>query len=367
MRIVLVGTDMAPVRAGAGALETLLAGWAAGLAAHHDVTVASVPGRRPAPAGDRYRTVTFDRPGELRALLAAIGPDAVVLNNRPSWQPLVTAPTLHLFHNWPDAWDVPAGRTAAEVVGAAGVAAVSTALAATVGATLDRPPGSVGVVRPFVGDELFAVAPRPEPGLVVSPNRLMVKKGVRELAALADHPGLRDRRILITDYLSPWTSPTTEHIELRRVVAASAAELIPAPPDRAAMAALYARADVVVCPSIRPEGLGLTAVEAQAAGVPVVSSGLGGLAEACLLPDLIADPTDGDAFAAAVDRAARVDAATRAGLRAAIRDRYSPTTSLTSLIEALSRARPAGRPVDGTPTGPASPGPTPLPRRRPGR
>jgi hypothetical protein len=352
MKIVLVGTDMAPVRAGAGALETLLVGWAESLGAPHDVTILSVRPDGPSPADDAhrpYRLLTWARPGDLPGLLASVRPDIVMLNNRPAWQPLVTAPTLHLFHNWPDAWGLPPGRSATAMVGRAGAAAVSASLAQTVAVTLGRPVTDVPVVRPFVADELWSVEPHPEPGLIVSPNRLMVKKGVRELAAVAGHPGMRGRRVLITDYLSPWTSPTPEHLELRALVAASAAELVAAPPDRAGVASLYRRADVVVCPSIRPEGLGLTAVEAQAAGVPVVSSGLGGLAEACFLPELTADPADADAFVDAIDRAALIDTSARTALRARARERHSAAASLPTLLAALQWAAPAGHPPDGSP------------------
>jgi hypothetical protein len=361
MRIVLVGTDLAPVRSGAGALETLLVGWATGLAADHDVTVLSArspgalvarsPGALVGLAGGdgpvTFRTLTFDEPAQLGPLVSRLAPDVVVLNNRPAWQHWVAAPTLHLFHNWPDAWELPAGVDPADVVGDSAAAAVSRSLAATVATTLRRPVAAVSVVAPFVGAELFTVDPRPEAGLVISPNRLMVKKGVRELAAIAGHPSMRGRRVLITDYLSPWTVPTADHLKLRTIVDASAAELIAPPPDRAAMAALYARAEVVVCPSIGPEGLGLTAVEAQAVGVPVVSSGLGGLAEATLLPDLIADPTDPAAFGRAIGRAAQLSGDVRGALREEIRARFSPSSSLDTLRAALARARPPGYVVEG--------------------
>jgi glycosyltransferase involved in cell wall biosynthesis len=337
MRIILVGTDLAAVRPGAGALESLLSGWARGLTARqHKVTVVSVTA--PVPDGpDELRGVHVERPSDLRPLLADLRPDVVILNNRPAWQEHVDAPTLHLFHNWPDAWAVPIGQTPPELIGRAGAAAVSHALAAAVAAALRRPAAAVSVVVPFVDRELFAVPPRPEPGLVLSPNRLMIKKGVQELALIAGHPSMRTRRVLITDYLSPWTTPTAEHLALRAIVEASAAHLIGPPSSRAGMAALYARAEVVVCPSIHPEGLGLTALEAQAAGVPVVSSGLGGLREACLRPDLIADPHDPPSFIAAIDRAAALDAMARDRIRDIIRARYTPAVSLDSLLAAVER------------------------------
>jgi glycosyltransferase involved in cell wall biosynthesis len=341
MRIVLVGTELAPVRKGAGAIESLLTGWASALAADHDVHVVSVADPSPLPPG--VAGTTFARPADLQRVVGDLRPDVVVVNNRPAWPGPVRAPILHLLHNWPDAWALPAGADPARLVGRAGLAAVSAALAEAVASATGRERRCVGVVTPFVDPAFLALRPDPEPGLVVCPNRLLAKKGVAELVAAMDRHPRPGRRVLVTDYLSPWRTPTAEHRALRAVVTASATcELVPPPAGRAAMAALYARAEVVVCPSIHPEGLGLTAVEAQAAGVPVVSSGLGGLAEASLLPDLVADPRDPDALAAAVDRAAATPPEVRTELRRRIATRHALPASLASLLTAIGSARPPG-------------------------
>jgi glycosyltransferase involved in cell wall biosynthesis len=346
VRIVLVGTDMAPVHHEVGALERLLAGWAAGLSVDDEVFVLSIParteGEASAPGTGAAEILRFSQPQDLRRLVDKLAPDAVVINNRPAWQGHVPAPTVHLFHNWPDAWDVPAGASASAMIAGAATAAVSASLAATVAAGLGRPLQEVGIVGAFVDEQLFSVDPHPEPGLVVSPNRLMVKKGIAELVAASAQPQLAGHRIVITDYLSPWIVPTEEHLQLRRLVNASATcALIDPPAGRSAVAALYARADVVVCASTRPEGLGLSAIEAQAVGVPVVSSGLGGLAEATLMPDLIADPHDASALADAIGAAGRVGTAARAGLRDEAKRRFSLPVSLDAIRRAIATARPA--------------------------
>jgi glycosyltransferase involved in cell wall biosynthesis len=346
VRIALVGTDMAPVHHEAGALERLLAGWAAGLADRHEVFVLSVPprsAREQEGAGTgEAEILRFARPDGLQALVDKIRPDAVVLNNRPAWQRLVPAPTVHLFHNWPDAWDLDADASPAALIGRAGAAAVSHSLAATVGANLGRDAATVTVVPPFVDGQFFEVQPRRQPRLVVSPNRLMVKKGVAELVAASAQPALAGWQVQITDYLSPWLEPTDEHRRLRALIeAAGSCTLIPPPANREGMAALYARADVAVCPSIRPEGLGLSAVEAQAAGVPVVSSGLGGLSEATLIPELIVDPLNPAALAAAIVAASRIDTAGRSALRERARGRFSAAASLAAVEAAVATARPA--------------------------
>lgn len=339
------------MRTGAGALETLLAGWATALAARgHDVAV--VGGRGTHGADERDAGVTdsagvirrsFDEPSDLGAVLRELEPEAVVINNRPGWQQWVRAPTLHLFHNWPDAWA--AGRpdgAGAVGVGRAGLAAMSGALRAVVAANFSRRQDDVAVVVPFVGAEFVAVAADATPGLVLAPNRLLEKKGIRQLVRAAQEPSLSDRRILVSDFLSPWTSPTPEHEALRRVVlSAPNCELVPPAPSRLAMAAVYAAAEVAVVPSIHPEGFGMAAVEAQAVGVPVVSSGLGGLAESSLLPGLVVDPHDSDGLAAAIVNGAALGPEIRDQLRDVARRRWSLPASVDSLLAALSLAAPA--------------------------
>jgi len=101
-------------------------------------------------------------------------------------------------------------------------------------------------------------------------------------------------------------------------------ELVGFRPD---VAACLAAADVVALPS-RQEGLGVAALEAMAAGRPVVASRVGGLAEA-IVPEetgLLVPPGDPTALATALARLAR-DPGLRARLgaagRARVRARYT--------------------------------------------
>ncbi len=98
---------------------------------------------------------------------------------------------------------------------------------------------------------------------------------------------------------------------------------------------LLAAADVFVVPS-RREGQGIAALEAMAAGVPVIASRVGGLAE--MLTDgetaLLAPPDDPDALAAALarlqnDRRLRQNLADNA--LALVKTRYSLQTMLDTL------------------------------------
>jgi glycosyltransferase involved in cell wall biosynthesis len=65
---------------------------------------------------------------------------------------------------------------------------------------------------------------------------------------------------------------------------------------------LYAGAAAFVLPSLY-EGFGLTALEALAAGVPVVAADRGALPEVCGAAAQLVDPTDAEAVAAALERA----------------------------------------------------------------
>ncbi len=72
------------------------------------------------------------------------------------------------------------------------------------------------------------------------------------------------------------------------------------------LAALYAQARAVIAPGI--EEFGITAVEAQAAGRPVIAAAAGGALETVLDGEtgLLARPDDADAFAAAIGRLERI-------------------------------------------------------------
>ncbi len=107
---------------------------------------------------------------------------------------------------------------------------------------------------------------------------------------------------------------------------------------------LLAAADVFAVPS-RREGQGIAALEAMAAGLPVVASRIGGLAD--MLTDgetaLLVPPDDPDALAAALSRL-KSDARLRKKLaeNAAplVQARYDVQQMLASVTEAVCRSSP---------------------------
>ena len=99
---------------------------------------------------------------------------------------------------------------------------------------------------------------------------------------------------------------------------------------------VWAAADVAVVPSTRPEPLGLVAMEAAAAGVPVVAAAHGGVAEVVCDGEtgLLVPPGDAPALAAAVrvladdpDLAARMG---RAGQQR-VKEHFDPQTMVAEL------------------------------------
>ena len=108
---------------------------------------------------------------------------------------------------------------------------------------------------------------------------------------------------------------------------------------------VYAEADVIAIPS-RQEGQGIVALEAMAAGLPLVASRVGGLAE--MLTDgetaRLVPPEDPDALAAAL-AALNDDLALRTRLVAAgqtlVRERYAIQT-MVEAVEGIYRTLTAG-------------------------
>lgn len=308
MRIAIVGTELCAVDARGGGLERVLLRWAEHLGSNHDVAIVSV-----------------DRPAELPTALRRIAPDLVSLHNRPQWSELVPGPArcAVTFHNYPAAWMVE--RADAPRLPPIPASAVSGALARAAEDLLGR---RVGVTPPSIDPAFVEEADwLPEP-VVLSPNRLLRKKGVEGLLAVAGRPEFASTTFAFADLISPWARPTAEHHALRAAIdRVPNAVRFPAARSAADLAERYRRSAVVACPVTEEEGLGLVALEAQACGVPLVSVDLGGLREATFPPNRCVPPADPDALAEALRLSFGRDPTAGEGPRRAVLARHSPAVS----------------------------------------
>ncbi|MGY2046758.1 glycosyltransferase [Methylobacterium sp. JK268] len=111
-------------------------------------------------------------------------------------------------------------------------------------------------------------------------------------------------------------------------------------PDPASLAALYARADLLVWPAVR-EAYGMVLLEAQAEGCPVVAGGYGGVPGVVRdgVTGLVSAPGDAVALASAIRRLAADPAARAAMGRAALafaREERGLAAAAARLRDALS-------------------------------
>jgi glycosyltransferase involved in cell wall biosynthesis len=328
VRIAIVGTELCAVDRRGGGLEQVLRRWAAWLADHHDVVMVSPGG--PVIAEEPFATISVAGRAGLPAALASFRPDLVSLHNRPQWFSLCppAAAVAVTFHNYPPAWRL-AARAADRIRRRPPrwrLSAVSAALAGAAATHLGYEAGSVGVTPPSI-DPAFLDGPRRRPGnVVLSPNRLLRKKGVEDLLGVAGRPEFAEVMFSFADVISPWARPTAEHRSLRSAIhAVPNACLFPPAASPAELAERYATSGVVACPVREPEGLGLVALEAQACRAPLVSVDLGGLAEATFPPNRCVPPGDPDALAGALCDALRLPA--QDGPRRAVLRRHSPAAA----------------------------------------
>lgn len=109
------------------------------------------------------------------------------------------------------------------------------------------------------------------------------------------------------------------------------------------MPAAYAAADLVVAPSLVAEGFGRVPVEAQALGVPVIASALGGFQET-IIPDMtgwLVPPGDAAALAQKIAQALALDPAMRVAwavtARRHVRDRYDQQKMIAATLDVYQK------------------------------
>jgi glycosyltransferase involved in cell wall biosynthesis len=161
------------------------------------------------------------------------------------------------------------------------------------------------VLPPFV-DPAFLEGPswQRSTGPLLFPNRLLNKKGVIETIAAMDLVSDPSLRMVFLANFAPWLEPNLEHLELiDRIRASSRCVLEPRISRSADLAARMTASAGVAAPSTRPEGLGLVPLESLSLGIPTLISSLGGLRELAPYGAITVEPSDAEAFAAAIETA----------------------------------------------------------------
>ncbi len=336
MKIVFIGTELAQVGPRGGAIERLVWGWAHQLAREsYDVYILSWG---EVNCGHQVHVSDLDALIENQTEIA---PDVTIVNNRPLWGPLLQGPIVHILHNSLGALAIDDSEHAREVLGNDLVLCVSSWLAIHLAdeLSLSIPPYLLPV---FVDDAFMGdlSGPRfvccnsdsasnnmgktPGPGdqhkllrtkgqiqrnslgpgdqcnslgpgdqrNVLFPNRLMAKKGVQVLLDALEILGPPWHGIF-PFYISPWTIPTDEHLQLAREIENhEMASLVEAFVNPWEMAQAMNSSEIVAVCSIEPEGLGIAALESQALGIKTVTCRSGGLIEATFSPNITCEPNN---------------------------------------------------------------------------
>lgn len=258
--------------------------------------------------------------GGVAAVLGRERPALVEVHNRPdvAWflaGRLRDTPVVLFLHNDPQG--MRRAGTAAERAALAGrlagVVAVSAYLAGRFGAGASVLPNGIA---------LEDVPQAPKERLILFAGRVVSDKGADSFVAacalaLPQLPGWRAEMVGADRFGAD--SPETPWIAALRPRAAAAGVAMLGYRPHAEVAALMARAAIVVVPSRWPEPFGLTALEALAAGAALLYAPRGGLPEVAGDAAVPVDPEDPAAIAAAIvalagdpDRRAALGAAGRA-------------------------------------------------------
>jgi glycosyltransferase involved in cell wall biosynthesis len=164
-------------------------------------------------------------------------------------------------------------------------------------------PANIHVVPNGVGKEFFTApsgeAIRNSSPVILASGSLAPNKNLKvTLQAFAGILHHHPSATLMLFSIGPGTETGITEMAAANGIRSSAINFVRAP-DAATMGRIFASADVLLFPSLR-EGFGLPIVEAFAAGVPVVTSNSGALAETSGDAALLANPEDPAALASSV-------------------------------------------------------------------
>lgn len=327
-----------------GALEKLCLGWAEELTRQGvKVYLLSIPPAKRISL-DPQNVLHFSNPKDLNSKLNSIKPDVTISNNRPMWKLSGTFEKINIFHNYPDAWMIPATASIQEInetLSKCHNFAVSQALADHVNQIYTSANTKVMypfIDKPFIEKEV-SVQPKNAltPTRVLFPNRTLEKKGLRWVIRAFEHNLNHLAQLTVVRNISPWNFQTQEHTQLIDLAASKPfVQVVEKQVSLESLISLYLDHDVVITPSIEAEGLGLIPLEAQALGLPVVTTDLGGLKESVFPPNLAIEPHDEKAFVEALEAVSRIDPKTRAEISDAVKKRFSPEISAKNLLDQVT-------------------------------
>jgi glycosyltransferase involved in cell wall biosynthesis len=198
-----------------------------------------------------------------------------------------------------------------------------------------------GVARKIGGGDRERARARlgvePDSFVVALLGRISAWKGQDVLARALAEPALAERSVVGLVAGAPWPGAEAPQHELERLKADLAlGDRLRLIGFRDDVETLFAAADAVAVPSTRPEPFGLVALEAAAAGLPVVAAAHGGLPEIVRHEQtgLLVEPGSPSALAAALRRLAdepETAAAMGAAAAADVTARFRPEETVAAL------------------------------------
>ncbi|MEN9856598.1 MAG: hypothetical protein RLZZ157_1724 [Pseudomonadota bacterium] len=196
----------------------------------------------------------------------------------------------------------------------------------------NTPSGSLRSPAPPLAGEQARQVPTPRPRVIL-PARLTAWKGqmvLIEALALLKERGLTAEVVLVGDAQGRDQYVARLKEACARLDLTDDVHFVGHCSD---MPAAFALCDVAVTPSIEPEAFGRTAIEAQAMGLPVIASDLGGARETVAhgATGLLVPPNDPAALADALQQILTQDSATRRNMSAAGQARARALFSTQSL------------------------------------